>query len=113
MARDPEDERRENIVAIMVRWREQSEVMRGVPPERAREIAERDVRELLKLAGGQRWRFPPHDHQDVRTLESRDAAVLAASRRSVPVKIVLRTFRISRGHYYRLQHGRRSGKKVA
>jgi Mor family transcriptional regulator len=104
------DEQREDAWTVLVRWREQAEVVRGLTPERAREIAQRDVLALLGAVGGRAWFFPKASSVQAPALEGRDEAIRAAHRRGLPVVVVLRTYRISRSHLYRILNGKRSGK---
>ena len=105
-------EPRENIVEILIRWRIESEVARGMPADRAQVFAEREVSALLDIAGRRRWYLPGTGWvEHLRSHEARNEAIIQSHRRGTPGQVVRRTFRIGRTRYYEIINGRRSRTK--
>ena len=90
------------IVEILIESHETLLLKKGVTPPRAREEAERAVRELLGIVGGQKWHIPKRIRME--GLELRDAAIRDAARRGVHRREICRTFHISVPRFYQIIH---------
>lgn len=105
------NEPRESIRTVLLEWRLRCELARGIPEDRARQIAKTDVNEFLGLTGGRPWYHPRSDTQIEEALAFRDDAIRRAHSGGATYLMIKRSFHVSRGHYYRIINGRRNGHK--
>lgn len=101
-------EPRESIVSILVSWRIEREMARGVTEDRARQIADIEIRQLLERVGGRPWYMPLACTQTKAALDFRDEAIRRAHSSGATYLVIKRSFRVSRGTYYRIINGNRS-----
>ena len=89
-----------SIVELLIESHEALLRKKGVALPRAREEAERAVRDLLGIVGGQKWHIPRKIR--IEGLELRDAAIRDAWRRGVHRRDICRTFHISVSRFYQI-----------
>lgn len=95
-------DREDNIVSILTASYRQAFASRGVSEPQAMEMAQRAVNALLEVIGGRKWYLPKQASFEADARASRDEAIRQAHRRSVPMRVTCRTFRISTRTYYRV-----------
>jgi len=93
-------QRPHTIVEILIESHESLLLKKGVTPPRAKEEAERAVRDLLGIVGGQKWHIPRKIKEEA--LELRDEAICGAWKRGIPKAQILRTFHIGKTRFYEI-----------
>jgi len=75
---------------------------RGIPADKAQDMAKRSVHAFLERMGGRKIYFPRTASFEADARAGRDDAIRQARRRNVPRMVILRTFRVSKSQYYRI-----------
>lgn len=102
-------EPRESIVSLLLEIRAEEELSKGATEQRARSMAELFVNKVLQRTGGRPWYHPLACTQTKQAMDFRDDAIRLAHSSGATYPIIRRSFRVSRGHFYRIIHGKRNG----
>lgn len=96
------DEPRESIIDCLFTSHLELLLSRGVTEALARDMARRSVNAFLERLGGRKWYLPRVASFEADARTGRDEAIRQAHRRSVPCRVILRTFHISRSRFYQI-----------